>query len=123
MYGSGHMTGNKQTDLVALLGDDLVMTGQNDMLGYCRDWPGDVANTAVAVIRPRSTEGVSAAVKACASLGLSIIPQGGNTGLVQGGVPDGQDNLVILSLERMNRIRKIDPDDFSAIVDAGCILS
>ena len=123
MYGSGHMTGNKKTDLVALLGDDLVMTGPNDMLGYCRDWPGDVANTAVAVIRPRSTEDVSAAVKACASLGLSIIPQGGNTGLVQGGVPDGQDNLVILSLERMNRIRKVDLDDFSAIVDAGCILS
>ncbi|KAB2792782.1 FAD-binding oxidoreductase [Brucella anthropi] len=123
MYGSGDMTGNKQADLVALLGVDLVMTGKNDMLGYCRDWPGDVENTAVAVIRPRSTADVSAAVKACYSLGLSIIPQGGNTGLVQGGVPDGRDNLVILSLERMNHIRKIDPDDFSAVVDAGCILS
>lgn len=117
------MTGNKQADLVALLGVDLVMTGKNDMLGYCRDWPGDVENTAVAVIRPRSTADVSAAVKTCYSLGLSIIPQGGNTGLVQGGVPDGRDNLVILSLERMNHIRKIDPDDFSAVVDAGCILS
>lgn len=123
MYGSGDMTGNKQADLVALLGVDLVMTGKNDMLGYCRDWPGDVENTAVAVIRPRSTADVSAAVKTCYSLGLSIIPQGGNTGLVQGGVPDGRDNLVILSLERMNHIRKIDPDDFSAVVDAGCILS
>jgi FAD/FMN-containing dehydrogenase len=95
MHGSGDMTGNKRTDLVALLGDDLVMTGQNDMDGYCRDWPGDVENAAVAVIRPRSTADVSAAVKACALLGLVIIPQGGNTGLVQGGVPDGGDNCVI----------------------------
>lgn len=123
MYVTGDRAGNKQDGLVALLGGDLVMTEQNDMSGYCRDWPGDVENAAVAVIRPRSTADVSAAVKACASLGLSIIPQGGNTGLVQGGVPDGRDNLVILSLERMNRIRKIDPDDFSAVVDAGCILS
>ncbi len=42
--------------------------------------------------------------------------------MVQGGVPDGQSAVVILSLERMNRIRQVDPDDFSAIVDAGCIL-
>ncbi|MEJ5021785.1 FAD-binding oxidoreductase [Ochrobactrum vermis] len=123
MYGSGDMTGSKQAELIAFLGDDLVMTDRSDMLRYCRDWPGDVENVAVAVIRPRSTEDVSAAVKACGSLGLSIIPQGGNTGLVQGGVPDGRDDLVILSLERMNRIRKVDPDDFSAVVDAGCILS
>ncbi len=101
----------------------MVLVQRPDMLRYCRDWPGDVENSAVAVVRPRSTEEVAAAVKACGSLGLAIIPQGGNTGLVQGGVPDGRDNLVILSLERMNRIRHIDPDDFSAVVEAGCILS
>ncbi|NKB79586.1 FAD-binding oxidoreductase [Brucella daejeonensis] len=106
-----------------MLGKNMVLVQRPDMLRYCRDWPGDVENSAVAVVRPRSTEEVAAAVKACGSLGLAIIPQGGNTGLVQGGVPDGRDNLVILSLERMNRIRHIDPDDFSAVVEAGCILS
>lgn len=123
MQVSGDWVDARLAQLVAILGTDMVLCHQPDMLRYCRDWPGDVENTAVAVVRPRSTEEVSAVIKACGSLGLAIVPQGGNTGLVQGGVPDGRDNLVILSLERMNRIRHIDPDDFSAVVDAGCILS
>jgi FAD/FMN-containing dehydrogenase len=51
------------------------------------------------------------------------VPQGGNTGLVLGGIPDDEQRQVVLSLERMNRIRDIDSDDFSAIVEAGCILA
>lgn len=112
----------KREQLRAMLGADMVLTEANDMQRYCRDFPGDVENNAVAILRPRSTEEVSQAVKACTLLDLGIIPQGGNTGLVQGGVPDGNSNVVIISLERMNRIRQIDVDDFSAIVEAGCIL-
>ncbi|MBB5702711.1 FAD/FMN-containing dehydrogenase [Ochrobactrum daejeonense] len=123
MQVSGDSVDARLAQLIAMLGKNMVLVQRPDMLRYCRDWPGDVENSAVAVVRPRSTEEVAAAVKACGSLGLAIIPQGGNTGLVQGGVPDGRDNLVILSLERMNRIRHIDPDDFSAVVEAGCILS
>jgi len=93
------------------------------MLPYCRDWHGDVTSNAVAVLRPRSTEQVAQAVKLCRELGLSIVPQGGNTGLVLGATPDADANQVVLSLERMNKIRQIDADDFSAVVEAGCILS
>jgi FAD/FMN-containing dehydrogenase len=82
-----------------------------------------VTSDAVAVLRPRSTEQVAQAVKLCRELGLSIVPQGGNTGLVLGGIPDAGCDQVVLSLERMNRIRQIDADDFSAVVEAGCILS
>ena len=106
-----------------MLGDALLITAPEDMLRYCRDWHGDVTSSAVAVIRPRSTEEVSAAVMACAELDLAIIPQGGNTGLVLGGIPDAPAGQVVLSLERMQAIRTIDPDDFSAVVEAGCILS
>ncbi|MGH6860351.1 MAG: FAD-binding oxidoreductase, partial [Phyllobacterium sp.] len=109
--------------LALLLGPDMVMTGSADMMRYCRDWSGDVASAAVAVLRPRNTAEVAAAVRACRELGLAIIPQGGNTGLVLGGIPDDPTGQVVLSLERMNRIRSIDAEDFSAIVDAGCILS
>ncbi len=112
-----------QASLTASLGDELVLTDTTDMVRYCRDWHGDVSSGAVAVIRPRNVEDVAAAVRLCAELGLAIVPQGGNTGLVLGGVPDAPDRQVVLSLERMDAIRAIDTDDFSAVVEAGCILS
>lgn len=105
------------------LGADIVLVERDAMIPYCRDWHGDVTTDAVAVLRPRSTEQVAAAVKLCRSLGLAIVPQGGNTGLVLGAIPDAGQGQVVLCLERMNRIRQIDADDFSAVVDAGCILS
>jgi len=115
--------GEWRTALRARLGDDLVLSERDAMIPYCRDWHGDVTSDAVAVLRPRSTEQVAEAVRLCRELGLSIVPQGGNTGLVLGGIPDVGQNQVVLSLERMNRIRQIDADDFSAVVEAGCILS
>lgn len=105
------------------LGDDIVLTDEAEMARFCRDWHGDVTSAAMAVIRPRSTAGVSEAVRVCQMLGLSIVPQGGNTGLVLGATPDQPEKQVVISLERMNRIRNIDPDDFSAVVEAGCVLS
>ncbi|MDS9469371.1 FAD-binding oxidoreductase [Paracoccus sp. MBLB3053] len=103
------------------LGADLVLTG-DETARYCSDWHGDVQCRAEAVLRPRTTEEVSACVRAAATLGLGIVPQGGNTGLVLGGVPDTPVAVVVLSLERMTRIRQIDPDDFSAVVEAGVML-
>jgi FAD/FMN-containing dehydrogenase len=113
----------QRLSLCAVLGEDLVLTGSDDMLRYCRDWHGDVTTGAVAVIRPRTTQDVQAAVKACRGLGLFIVPQGGNTGLVLGATPDDAQRQVVLTLERMNKIRNIDSDDFSAVVEAGCILT
>lgn len=108
--------------LIEHLGADMILVG-DDVERYCRDWHGDVTTGALAVIRPRSTADVSAAVKAVADLGLSIVPQGGNTGLVLGATPDQPLAQVVLSLERMTAVRRIDVDDFSAVVEAGCILS
>lgn len=112
-----------QASLKAGLSEGLVLTDAAEMVRYCRDWHGDVSSSAVAVIRPRNVEDVAATVRLCAELGLAIVPQGGNTGLVLGGVPDAPDHQIVLSLERMNAVRAIDTDDFSAVVEAGCILS
>lgn len=112
-----------QCALIAALGADIVMVDQHDTQRYCRDWHGDVTSNAVAVLRPRSTQGVSDAVRACRQLGIAIVPQGGNTGLVLGGIPDRPESQVVLSLERMTNLRTVDADDFSAVVEAGCILS
>ncbi len=108
--------------LSRLLGQDLVLAGP-EVTRYCRDWHGDVTTGAVAVIRPRTTQDVSAAVRAVAELGLSLVPQGGNTGLVLGATPDDPAGQVVISLERMTAIRRLDADDFSAVVEAGAILS
>lgn len=108
--------------LSRLLGQGLVLAGP-EVTRYCRDWHGDVTTGAVAVIRPRTTQDVSAAVRAVAELGLSLVPQGGNTGLVLGATPDDPAGQVVISLERMTTIRRLDADDFSAVVEAGAILS
>ncbi|WP_062208961.1 FAD-binding oxidoreductase [Aureimonas sp. AU12] len=110
------------SQMTQALGADAVLTEPDDIARYCRDWHGDVTTGAVAVLRPNSTGAVSEAVRLCARLGLAIVPQGGNTGLVLGGIPDDAGRQVVLSLERMTAIRRIDADDFSAVVDAGCVL-
>lgn len=107
--------------LQAALGADLVLLGQA-IAPYCRDWHGDVQTGAIAVLRPRNTEQVSTCLRIAASLGLGVVPQGGRTGLALGAVPDSPDRQVVLSLERMNHIRRIDPDDFTAEVEAGVVL-
>lgn len=121
MVAEGKLGGHVEA-LESLLGADLVLSGP-EVERYCRDWHGDVTSSAVAVIRPRSTADVSAAVQAISGLGLSIVPQGGNTGLVLGATPDDPARQVVISLERMTAIRRIDADDFSATVEAGAILS
>lgn len=105
------------------LGEDAGLWDDERIAPYCRDWHGDVENGAVAVLRPRSTEEVSQMVRVCAELGLPIVPQGGNTGLVLGAFPDDAERQIVLSTERLTRIRAINPDDFSAVFEAGCILS
>jgi FAD/FMN-containing dehydrogenase len=110
-------------ELTVRLGDDVVLTDPAEIARYCRDWHGDVQSAAIAVLRPRTTQDVAAAVSACQTLGVAIVPQGGNTGLVLGGIPDQPTAQVVISLERMNRVRRIDADDFSAVVEAGCVLS
>ena len=62
-------------------------------------------------------------VRICAEARLPIVPQGGNTGLVGGGVPPEDGDNIVLALGRMNRIRAIDPVNFTMTVDAGCILA
>jgi FAD/FMN-containing dehydrogenase len=95
---------------------------EGDLSAYERDWRGRTHGRALAVLRPGSTEEVAAVVRCCSELGLSIVPQGGNTGLVGASVPDASGNQVLLSLKRLNRIRTIDADNLSLTAEAGCVL-
>ena len=73
------------------------------------------------VVWPRSTEEVAKAVRACAESGTPVVPQGGMTGLVGGAIPDDS-NAVAISLKRMNKVRQIDPADYTMVAEAGCTL-
>lgn len=105
------------------LGQGGVTSGAADMAKYLVDWSGDHRGAALAVLKPASVAEVQAAVRLCGTLGLAIIPQGGNTGLVAGAIDIGPvRGVVILSLERLNRIRRVDAGNFTLQADAGCIL-
>ncbi len=93
-----------------------------DLSAWELDWRKRIRGRALAVVRPGSTTEVAAVVKACAALKTSIVPQGGNTGLVVGGVPDASGTQIVLSLGRMQAVRAIDPANLTITVEAGCVL-
>ena len=94
----------------------------DDLSAWEQDWRGRLRGKALAVVRPGSTEEVAAVVKACAAAGTAIVPQGGNTGLVTGSVPDESGTQLLLSLTRLNRTRALDRDNLTITVEAGCVL-
>jgi len=104
-----------------LLGKAHVLT-DGDLSAYEQDWRKRTRGKALAVVRPGNTQQVADIVKACAKAGVSIVPQGGNTGLVVGGIPDDTGTQILLSLQRMNAIRTVDADNLTITVEAGCIL-
>jgi FAD/FMN-containing dehydrogenase len=107
--------------LRAIVGAQHVLTG-TDATPYLSDWRGRYGGSASAVVRPGSTEEVAALVRLCAAADAPIVPQGGNTGLCGGATPDGSGRSVVVSLQRMNRVRGIDPDNDTMEVEAGCVL-
>ena len=93
-----------------------------DLSAWEQDWRKRHRGRALAVVRPCSTAEVVAVVKACAATGTPIVPQGGNTGLVVGGVPDNSGTQIVLSMTRMSAVRAIDPANLTITVEAGCVL-
>ncbi len=111
--------------LRAAVGPAQVLTHEDpaaDLSAWENDWRKRAQGRALAVVRPGSTAEVAAVVRACARAGAAIVPQGGNTGLVVGSVPDGSGTQVVLSLTRMNAVRAIDGANLTMTVEAGCVL-
>jgi FAD/FMN-containing dehydrogenase len=112
--------------LRSLMGSQHVLT-DGDLSAYEQDWRQRARGKALAVVRPGSAQEVAAVVQACtaaqaAGEAVSIVPQGGNTGLVVGSTPDASGTQIVLSLQRMNKVRSIDAANMTMTVDAGCIL-
>jgi FAD/FMN-containing dehydrogenase len=108
--------------LRALLGEAQVLTAAADVEPYVHDWRGRYHGTTLAVLRPASTAELAASLRLCAAAGVSIVPQGGNTGLCGGATPGGEDS-VLISLTRLRRIRALDVANSTITVEAGCTLA
>ncbi len=104
-----------------ICGEAHVLSG-GGLTAYERDWRGREHGKALCVVRPAHTKEVSAVVKACAAVGVAMVPQGGNTGLVMGSTPDTSGQEVVISLLRMNKVRHIDIANATLTAEAGCIL-
>jgi len=111
-----------------ITGPDHTLT-HGDLSAWQQDCRGRTAGVALAVVRPAHTDQVARVVRVCAlflaqhpGCGLGIVPQGGNTGLVQGSTPDGSGRQIVLSLQRLNAVRHVDTANLTMTLEAGCIL-
>jgi FAD/FMN-containing dehydrogenase len=109
--------------LRAELGPEGVLEDLAATAPYVVDWSGTLRGSTPAVLRPGSTEEVATAVRLCHETGVALVPQGGNTGLAGGSVPDGSGRQLVLSLTRLRAVRDVDPVADTMTVESGVVLA
>ncbi|HEV7266043.1 MAG TPA: FAD-binding oxidoreductase [Falsiroseomonas sp.] len=108
--------------LATVLGPRGLLTEAADIAPHMADWRALYQGASPAVARPASTEEVAAVVRLCAETGTKLVPQGGNTSMVGGAIPDESGSHLVLSLTRMNRLRDLDVADMTMTAEAGMVL-
>ena len=108
--------------LGALLGEGGVVVDPHDLERYEKGWRYG-SGKALAAVRPSSTEEVSRLLRHASDIGLRVVPQGANTGLVGASTPDASGEMLVLSLERLSRTLEVDPVDRTVTADGGVLLS
>ncbi|MBP2235430.1 FAD/FMN-containing dehydrogenase [Sinorhizobium kostiense] len=108
---------------VDIVGAGNALTGAENTAPYILESRGLYRGTTPLVLKPGSVGEVSRIMRLATETRTAIVPQGGNTGHVAGGVPREGKADIVLSLERLNRIRDIDPVGNVVVADAGCILA
>jgi len=97
-----------------------IITDQETIFPHLQDWVGNFHGNSPLMLTPRTSGQVSEILKLCNDKKIKIVPQGGNTGSVASGIPNGE---VILSLKKMNKIIELNPRDYTITVESGCILN
>lgn len=110
-------------DLKAVVGDKGWTTDPRDLEPHLTEQRGVLTGSTEIMVSPDSTQQVAQIVELCARHGVGVVPQGGNTGLCGGSIPDQSGTQILLSLSRMNRVRSVDTENFSVTAEAGCILA
>jgi len=109
--------------VTARFGERAAITDPSEIEPWLSDWRGRVHGRSDAILAPSSTVEVAEIVRLAGELGIALVPQGGNTGMVAGATPPEDGSALILSLRRMNRIRALDAEGGVAIAEAGVILA
>lgn len=124
MIGERFLTISPQIieQFTAIVGAPNAITDLDALAPHLKENRGLYHGSSPLLLRPASVEEVSAIMALASKTGTAIVPQTGNTGLVGGQTPRSGSDDVILSLERMNKIRDVDPVANVLVVDAGCIL-
>lgn len=99
-----------------------LFTDATEMAPYLTDWRRKWTGQALAVAQPDTAADVAAVVRWCVERAVPVVPQGGNTGLSGGATPDGSGRALVLSLTRLNRVRRIDAVNNTIEVEAGVTL-
>ena len=109
--------------LLSIVGDKGVITDKDDMAPHLVEPRGLFKGRAAAIVKPASTQEVSAIMALAHETSTRVVPQGGNTGVVGGQIPDTSGEMIVLSLSRMNRVHDIDAINNTLTVDAGVTLA
>ncbi|QYY29600.1 FAD-binding oxidoreductase [Cupriavidus pinatubonensis] len=115
------MSNHHVNHLISIVGPANVLVGE-DVQSFATDYRGVFRGQALAVVRPASTAEVSAVVAYCNRNDIPVVPQGGNTSLLGGSVPDASGTAVLLSLTRLNQVRSVDSLNATMVVEAGVTL-
>jgi len=110
-------------EFAALLGPKGFITDQDAIAPWLTDWRGRYRGAAAALLSPDDVDGVAAVMRLAAAHGVPLVPQGGNTSMVGGATPPSDGSALLLSLRRMNRIRRLAPEEGVAVAEAGVILA
>ena len=109
--------------LVRIVGEEHAIRDAEAMTPYLVEWRDRYRGKAALVLKPGETEEVSAILEHANATRTAIVPQGGNTGLVGGQIPFETGHEVVVSLERLNRVRDIDLASNTMTVEAGLVLA
>jgi FAD/FMN-containing dehydrogenase len=109
--------------VAAIIGASYLLSEAADIAPFISDRRGRYTGVPLAVAKPGSVAEVVALVKLCAETRTPIVPQGGNTSLCAGSIPDGTGSALVINLSRLNKVRAIDPLNNTMTVEAGCILA
>ena len=107
----------------AIVGERGLVTDAHARAPFEVDWRGQYHGKAALVVKPANTDEVARVVTVLAEGRVAIVPQGGNTGMCGGSVPDESGRQVVVNLSRMNRVRAVDPANNTMTVEAGCVLA
>jgi FAD/FMN-containing dehydrogenase len=116
-------TDKRLCELAAIVGPAHVVVDPQMLESHLVEPRGLYHGRALALVRPGSTEEIARLLAHCNAARIPVVPQGGNTGLVGGQIPDESGVEIILSLQRMNKVREVDAENNSMVVEAGVTLA